>query len=1467
MANGIDQELTDAWQAYHAGDFLAAEATCERVLGLAGDHAAVIFLQSLIDYARGRLKPAIERLQQVLKLRPTFADAHNNLGNALAAQGQLAKAEPSFREALRLKPEYAEAMNNLANVVRDQGRLEESIGIYRRALELRPDYADCHNNSGIAWARLGRYQEAIASYRRALELRPAFAEPHNNLGIVHASQGRPKDAIGEFRQALAIRPDYADAWANLGVALTAHGQLDEAIEVYRRAVTVAPASARAHCSLGTALATTGRFNLATTSFRRALEINADYSEAHNDLGNALRELGELDEAEQHLRRAIALKRDHPEAHNNLGVLFVKQRQFAAAVAEYDAAIRQRPDFAEAHLNRALAWLATGDFRKGWVEYEWRWRTAGFQELVSSQPRWDGGLLDGKTILLWSEQGIGDTLQFVRYARLVRQRGARVWFKAPRALHPLLSRTPGIDRLIAEDEQPPSFDCHSPLVSLPRLLATTLDDIPAGQPYLFPSEQLVRRRQAELEALGEKLKVGIGWRGNPRFASDRERSIPLVELLPLTKVSGVQLVSLQKNPEMGESPTSEIPSQIYVPKGQLDEAAGAFMDTAAIMASLDLVITSDSALAHLAGGMGAPTWLLLPYAADWRWLTNRTDSPWYPTMRLFRQASPGDWASVFSEVAAALREVLARRTRDQAIVKYSDGAHAWNSRGVALAERGELDEAIALFRRALRYDPNLAEAHSNLGNALRHQGKFEEAVERLRRAIAIQPEYAEAHHNLGIVFARQQQHEKAIASFRTAIEHKPDFAIAWNSLGLSQAGLGSFAEAEASFRKALEIDPRSPRTLNNLGNALADAGKRDAGVQYFERALAFDPNYAEALNNLGNSLRDLGRLDQAIASFERALAIRPEFNEAHNNLGIAWANKGEFDRAIACYQEALRVSPGYAAAHNNLGIALGHRHRYEEAVASYHRALELKPDYAEAHNNLGIVLSQQGEYDEAIRCYRRAIELKPSYAEAYSNLGITFSELGQLDDALQSYDEALRLKPNYPDAYMNRSLAFLARGDFQRGWQEYELRWNCKDFKRRNFDKPQWAGEPLAGRKLMLHAEQGFGDTFQFVRYARLVKERHEGTVIVWCPRPLIPLLSECPYIDQLTVEGESLPEFDVHLPLLSLPRIFGTRLENVPNQAPYLFPNSELAERWRRELSYIGAFKVGINWQGNPRYRGDRHRSIPLEKFAPLAEIPGVRLISLQKGLGTEQIAKTSERFSLTELPPHRDERAGSFMDTAAILTQLDLVVSSDTSLVHLAGGLGVPVWLALPRAADWRWLLDREDCPWYPTMRLFRQRKQGEWDEIFDRIAFELGQLSRQRRRESIAPFGFGSLFDQASHWAIRREPGANGCEPGDALATFAELDCLAEDEVAHCEDLRSIRNELEAVHAELLRNEGELLVCETANEVGPRLLEALKVRRTLQTRREALIQAIDSLIGAGPSAAPARSVAPTDSILAGQA
>jgi hypothetical protein len=391
-------------------------------------------------------------------------------------------------------------------------------------------------------------------------------------------------------------------------------------------------------------------------------------------------------------------------------------------------------------------------------------------------------------------------------------------------------------------------------------------------------------------------------------------------------------------------------------------------------------------------------------------------------------------------------------------------------------------------------------------------------------------------------------------------------------------------------------------------------------------------------------------------------------------------------------------------------------------------LELNP-VAESHNGLAALLIEQGHLDEALRHCRRALDMKPDYAKAHANLGTIALDEGRAEKAIGHYQRAIACDAALPEPHLGLALAWLTLGDYRHGFAEFQWRWQVKPLQPRPFVQPLWDGRPLQGQTILLHAEQGLGDTLQFIRYASLVRERG-GRVIVECQPSLRPLLRAQAQakgsawgVEQLVDRGRPLPAFDVHAPLASLPGIFQTTPESIPHHTPYLFAAAPLVAKWRDVLRPIEGFKVGICWQGCPGYRSDRWRSIPLRHFAPLAAVPGVRLISLQKESGTAQLAALAGRFNVIDFGLALDERSGAFMDTAAMMMSLDLVITSDTAVAHLAGALGVPVWVALPLAADWRWLQQRRDSPWYPGMQLFRQAIRGDWPTVFNTMAAALRQ------------------------------------------------------------------------------------------------------------------------------------------------
>jgi len=628
-------------------------------------------------------------------------------------------------------------------------------------------------------------------------------------------------------------------------------------------------------------------------------------------------------------------------------------------------------------------------------------------------------------------------------------------------------------------------------------------------------------------------------------------------------------------------------------------------------------------------------------------------------------------------------------------------------------------------------------------ALRHHqaGNLHEAERLYRQILQTDPRQADTHHLLGVLASQLGRHEEAIALIRQAVAMNPREAVYYSNLGTVHEALGDTAEAVASYRQALGLQPDYADAHNNLGNALSSQAKLEEAVTHYHHALRIRPDFAEARNGLGNALLSQGKSEEAVAQLQQVLRARPTSYEVHNNLGNALLSQGKLEEAVTFYHQALRIRPESPEAHNNLGNALLEQGKSDQAVACYRHALRLRPNFAETCNSLGIALQLQDKLDEAIGCFMDALRLKPSFAAAWTNLANLRRDQGRFDEALAGFEQALRHDPGRAEIHHNRALLWLLLGNWSQGWPEFEWRWQTKDFPRYAFRQPRWDGSPLAGRTILLVAEQGLGDTLQFIRYVPLIQQRG-GRVILLCQAPLQRLLVDCWGRAQVVAQGAPLPEFDVYAPLVSLPGILGTSPTNVPTDVPYLHADAKLVEHWKSRKSEVGSrkseemhltsdfrlptsdFLVGIAWQGKPTYRHDRQRSIPLKHFARLAEVPGVQLISLQKGPGAEQLSALAGQIPVLDVGTHLDEASGAFMDTAAIMKNLDLVISSDTAIGHLAGALSVPVWVALPVAPDWRWLLQREDSPWYPTMRLFRQARYGDWDEVFQRMAKALVRL-----------------------------------------------------------------------------------------------------------------------------------------------
>lgn len=565
--------------------------------------------------------------------------------------GQLDTAESFYREALTLDAAHTGALHYFGVLHYQRGNHDTAAGLMSRALKLDRHDAACWSNRGLVAAALGHLDEAMICYDQALQLKPDFADAHNNFGAALQAQGAFLEAVEHYRLALASNPALLDAHLNLGTALTKLARFDEALACYRHVLSLDPASADAHFSAGNAYQAKGDHGAAIASFEQALALRADYAQAHVNLGSLIGKLGDYAGAEAHYRRAVALK-PIPTHLVCLGGSLGAQGRLDEEEGFYRQALALDPHYADAHQNLAWLLLKRGDYTQGWAEFALRWRKSDYDAIaVPGVAEWRGEPLAGRRLLLVGEQGFGDHFQFLRFASVLAQRGATVDLCVREPLLPLVERIAGVHRAVS-GKPGGEYDFWVPMMSVPSCLGTDLASLPADVPYLFAEETKLEAWRKRLGAAnGSKRKVGLVWAGSPTFGNDRYRSMTLAELSTLSELENVTWYALQKGPAHAQSADAPPAFRAHDFTAELDS----FEDTAALIMNLDLVIAVDTAVAHLAGALGKPVWLLLPANSDWRWLETRSDSPWYPGMRLFRQAVLGDWAPVIGEVTQALKK--------------------------------------------------------------------------------------------------------------------------------------------------------------------------------------------------------------------------------------------------------------------------------------------------------------------------------------------------------------------------------------------------------------------------------------------------------------------------------------------------------------------------------------------------------------------------------------------------------------------------------------------------------------------------------------------------------------------------------------------------------------------------------------------------------------------------------------------
>ena len=1045
-----------------------------------------------------------------------------------------------------------------------------------------------------------------------------------------------------------------------------------------------PASHNDLMTLAQAAIEKGLFSDAISLYENLLAIE-DNEIACNNLGKIYLMRNDLDTARTYYMQAININPDNVTGYNGLAAIFLQEGRINASMRNLNKVIQLQDDHILAHYNKGLLYLLQGDYDRGWCEYEYRLALPG-RSIDTKLPRWKGEPSPDMTIRVIAEQGIGDTLQFVRFLSELRTRCQYIILECQQGLKKLLGNLTGVDEIVESPAQGTSADAYIPLMSLAGLLNITPYNMPVHIPYIYAGADDIEAWKKRFSAI-KGCKVGIVWSGNAMHENDHNRSCELSCFSQLASIANIQLISLQVGNE-----TSDIISKCNFNIHDFTENLSDWSQTAAAIANLDLVISVDTSVAHLAGAMGQPVWVLLPYAPDWRWMLERNDSPWYPGMRLYRQTQAGDWSTVFSNIYSVFSEnekEFSGQNEHNIPIQRNISVAGMKDLGLSYHKNGQLDIAKLYYKEILKSEPDNKEVLMLLANLLLQNSEVQSSalITDLLRSQDKQNPYV---FNLsGLVHMELGSFGTAEIFFKEAIRLLPGQYYFHDSLATVYKGLNKLVEAVEEYTICAELQP---------ANEMA----------YYHRALVY-----ELLEEWTNATDD----------YLKAISCKSDFIEAYTNLGGLFYQTNDYQESVNYYLKALEYAPENPELLHNAGLSYQSINELDNARDCYKKALKYKPDYADVYLNLGAVEQLDGNIETAINCYSNSIELAPDNPIAHNNRGAALQRLNRVEDAIKEFLMSIQLDPDYADGHFNLSLAYLLCGQYKQGWREYEWRLKREVSGVRPVTGERWDGCELNGKRILVYVEQGYGDTFQFIRFLPEVQARG-GVVIFESQLGLGAILEQCQGINELIDwldVGDKQLQYDISIPLMSLPYVLDINLDNIPVDIPYIKSNQKGISEWQQKMD-PASLNAGIVWAGRPTHQNDRNRSCSLGDFVSLFDIENVRFYSLQKGDAVDQLEKSD--FDIVNL----DSEISSFSDTASIISALDLVITVDTSVAHLAGAMGKQVWVILPYAPDWRWLLERDDSPWYPQMRLFRQQQAGDWQSVFMKIRNALADLTAAR-------------------------------------------------------------------------------------------------------------------------------------------
>jgi tetratricopeptide (TPR) repeat protein len=1099
-------------------------------------------------------------------------------------------------------------------------------------------------------------EEAATCYLRAIELEPNLPKSYLGLGVVNLFLNKPSIALVYLEKSSQLSPDDLHIWIMLADTLVLLDRNNDALVAYQRAISLTPTNSELFYKQGKCLADLTRFNEAEVSFKTAIELRPDFENAYYQLGAIYQELknyisakeifnqliilnpknpngysgltdvfilesqfekayqtqisgikihqtetveihrqmmhicaniyGKEKEVEYHLNRIEQIAPD--ASHFNDAVHFIREQKFSEAFAILDQFDHESVVGDTAEFNKALALLVLGFYREGWIAYESRKNAKLIQESILHTskyiplPFWDGTPILDKTLVVVLEQGIGDCIHFIRYLPLLKQYASKVIFTCNPIIERLFRCIPDIE-LADSVEDVINADYQILLISLPMIFKTELATIPNVVPYLSAETELVEVWQSRLMPWKNTFKVGLVWAGGAIFKGDLNRSVKLSQFAPIFELQRVTFFSLQLGPQSAQIQEKPVGAELI----DFTEYITDFSDTAAFVTELDLVISVDTSVAHLAGALGKPLWVLLPFYPDHRWFLEREDNPWYPTARLFRQDRTRRWDDVFLKVKDAL----------------SSAVSVQNARPIVLIPP--------------------------------------------KRDLATE---SELQMQKGRVAYQQGEYEQARSIFERAVVLNPALPNAWYNLGLANQALDRPLVAKASYLRVLALDPSDSGVYFNLGCIAANHRDYTEAWDYFSKSWNLNPADPETAYNYSHLLWNVLQLDQALLVQEQGLKMNPTHK-------LAWAN----------YALILKESG-----------------RQEDSETAINKAIHYSMDDDD---------------------------------ELWLQYGSILLALKYFDLALSAYQHAISLNPENYSARLYISFIYIKQGRWLEGWNWFEYRLHIPASTKQTYTSPIWDGRETPRAILLVHSEQGLGDMIQFMRYLPLLKPLFKE-VVLHMPKAIAPLFNMIPGVDHWVVSSDTtIPDHDVRISAMSLPAIFETRVDHIPGKVPYLYVPEQSLYKWQ-SLPEMQAniIRVGLVWAGNRLYYNDLRRSIAFELLQPILLLQNIQFWSLQKEHEPQSRHPDIKLKIIDKMYLSAD-----MADTAALIMNLDLVITVDTVVAHLAGALGKEVWILLPFNSDYRWLDEGNHTPWYPSARLFRQDRPRDWPHVIKNVKSEL--------------------------------------------------------------------------------------------------------------------------------------------------